>query len=162
MTSASLINDRHLPESAPPAAERVRLKLKPKSADPTGYVDGGWWPRSRDLPAELPALAAVLAVRLGRIERVSYRHSDWEQSRGRMVVDGTLVHLDGYRMRPACTVDVITATQRVVLLVVPPDTEPEAAHRALVAAGHRGNTDGVAELLATPNVPDDAGASRAL
>jgi hypothetical protein len=33
----------------------LRLKLKPK-APTTGYVDGAWWPRSRDLSAELPAL----------------------------------------------------------------------------------------------------------
>jgi hypothetical protein len=172
MTSASLINDRHQPESAQHAGERVRLKLKPKSANPTGFVDGGWWPRSRDLAAELPALAAVLAVRLGRIERVSYQQSDWDHGPRRMVVDGTPVHLDGYRLRPVGTVDVIAATQRVVLLVVPSDTAPEAAHGALVAAGHRGNTDGVADLLTAPNPPDgaaqhgwdsdDTGASRAI
>jgi len=46
------------------------MKLKPK-APATGYVDGAWWPRSRNLSAELPALQAVLAVRLGRIRRVS-------------------------------------------------------------------------------------------
>jgi hypothetical protein len=46
------------------------LRLKPK-APATGYVDGGWWPRSRDLSAELAALVEVLVVRLGRIERVA-------------------------------------------------------------------------------------------
>ncbi|HVW42390.1 MAG TPA: DUF5994 family protein, partial [Amycolatopsis sp.] len=40
----------------------LRLRLKPK-APTTGYVDGAWWPRPRDLSAELPALLAVLAVR---------------------------------------------------------------------------------------------------
>ena len=44
---------------------RVRLRLKPK-APTTGWVDGGWWPRSRDLAAELPGLLSVLAVRLTR------------------------------------------------------------------------------------------------
>jgi hypothetical protein len=53
--------------------EQPRLKLrrrrKPK-APTTGYVDGAWWPRSRDLAAELPVLIAVLAARLGSIVRV--------------------------------------------------------------------------------------------
>jgi hypothetical protein len=42
----------------------LRLRLRPKALT-TGYVDGAWWPRSRDLAAELPALLAVLTVRLG-------------------------------------------------------------------------------------------------
>src|SRR5919112_5460245 len=58
------------------AREVLRLRLKPKAAT-TGVVDGGWWPRSRDLAVELPGLLAVLAVRLGRIERVSYHLTEW-------------------------------------------------------------------------------------
>jgi hypothetical protein len=56
--------------------QKLRLKLKPK-APTIGSVDGAWWPRSRDLAAELPALLAVLAVRLGPIERVGYHLGDW-------------------------------------------------------------------------------------
>ncbi|HKS47628.1 MAG TPA: DUF5994 family protein, partial [Amycolatopsis sp.] len=54
-----------------PPPHTLRLRLKPK-APATGYVDGAWWPRSRDLSAELPTLLAVLAIRPGRIERVTY------------------------------------------------------------------------------------------
>ncbi|WP_410639151.1 DUF5994 family protein [Amycolatopsis sp. lyj-346] len=46
------------------ASHSPRLRLKPK-APTTGYVDGAWWPTSRDLTAELPPILAVLAVRLG-------------------------------------------------------------------------------------------------
>jgi hypothetical protein len=158
MTSASLVND-HPSGSAPDHAERVRLRLKPKASTTTGFVDGGWWPRSRDLPAELPALVKVLAIRLGPVERVSYQLSDWDRAPRRIVVGGTLVHVEGYRLRPPGTIDVLGGSQRVTLLVVPPETEPELAHRALVAAGHRGNTDGVAALLTTPEVPDGADAA---
>jgi hypothetical protein len=98
----------------------------------------------------------VLAVRLGAVERVSFRMGDWDPAPGRTVVDGGLVHLDGFALRPVGTVDVAAATQRVTLLVVPPDTDPDTAHRALVAAGHRGNTDAVAELLSSPTVHEDA------
>jgi hypothetical protein len=51
--------------------EHLRLRLKAK-APTTGVVDGGWWPRSRDLATEVPALLAVLAVRPGAVEVVSY------------------------------------------------------------------------------------------
>jgi hypothetical protein len=147
MTSASLVNDHRPPEWAAPTEERVRLKLKPKATTTTGFVDGGWWPRSRDLSAELPSLVAVLAIRLGQVERVGYRLSEWDPAPHRIVVDGGLVHLDGYRMRSAGTVDLVGVTQRLTLLVVPPDADEQLAHRALVAAGHRDNADSVAALL---------------
>jgi Mg-chelatase subunit ChlD len=47
-------------------------------------------------------------------------------------------------------VDVLAARQRVTLLVVPPETSVQAAHDALMTAGHRGNTDDVAALLGSP------------
>jgi len=55
--------------STPPATE-PRLRLKP-AAPAMGHVDGAWWPRTRDLTAELPALLAAVAARLGRIDRVT-------------------------------------------------------------------------------------------
>src|SRR4051812_35019694 len=42
----------------------ARLELKPNFPR-TGFVDGGWWPRSRDLRAELPDLIASLSAQLG-------------------------------------------------------------------------------------------------
>ncbi|MFD7400682.1 DUF5994 family protein, partial [Streptomyces virginiae] len=43
----------------------ARLSLTPKTAL-AGQLDGAWWPRSRDLEAELPALAAALDETWGR------------------------------------------------------------------------------------------------
>jgi hypothetical protein len=74
MTSAS--TTRHAPLSLPSDSRHLRLRLKPRGPV-TGFVDGGWWPRSRGLPAELPALVAVLAVRLGPVESVSYNLDEW-------------------------------------------------------------------------------------
>jgi hypothetical protein len=139
----------------------LRLRLKPKAAT-TGFVDGGWWPRSRDLAVELPGLLAVLAVRLGRIERVSYHLGDWDPTPARLSVEGRVVRLGGYRAQHADTVDVLAARQRVTLLVVPPETSVQAAHDALMTAGHRGNTDDVEALLKSgrlvPRIVGSAGA----
>jgi Family of unknown function (DUF5994) len=165
MTSAPTIQMRPAPAvTVEGPRQALRLRLKPKAAT-TGYVDGGWWPRSRDLDVELPGLLAVLAVRLGRIERVSYHLGDWHPTPARLSVEGRTVRLEGYRAQHADTVDVLVALQRVTLLVVPPETSAEAAHHALMTAGHRGNTDDVEALLKSPRfvsrIVRSAGASTA-
>jgi hypothetical protein len=155
MTTTAIINKISvLPVSAAVEPhQKPRLKLKPK-APTTGSVDGAWWPRSRDLAAELPALLAVLAVRLGPIERVGYHLGDWGATLRNIRVDGSVVHLGGYRFQHADTVDVLGAKLRLTLLVIPPETPHHAAHDALMAAGHRGNTDDVEHLLtARPPTP---------
>jgi hypothetical protein len=145
MTSVSPATTTAPPDERPGA----RLVLKPEDAAPSGYVDGGWWPRSRDLPAELPALLDALAARTGQVERVSYRLQDWDRTAGR-VAD---VHLDGFRLRAANTLDVVTRARRLTLLVVPADTDPDTADRALRTAGQPGNTDDAPALLAAPAGP---------
>jgi hypothetical protein len=125
----------------------LRLRLRPKALT-TGYVDGAWWPRSRDLAAELPALLAVLAVRLGETPRVSYNLTEWDTGPRQIAVAGVRVRLNGFWSRPPHTVDVIAGDRRrLVLLLVPPDTEPSAAHHTMMRAAQRDNTDTVEVLL---------------
>jgi hypothetical protein len=95
-----------------------RLRLKP-TAPQSGYVDGAWWPRSDDLSAELPDLLAVLSVRLGRIERVLYRLSDWRSAPRKLDAGGGPVKLDGYERQPISTVSLLgSGFRRLDLLVV--------------------------------------------
>jgi hypothetical protein len=155
MTSAS--TTRSAPPGAPSENQHLRLRLKPRGPA-TGFVDGGWWPRSRDLEAELPALLAVLAVRLGPVESVSYNLDAWNPAPRKITLDGRLVRLAGYRSQHPATVDVISAGHRVTLLVVPPEDAPEAAHGVLMAAGHRGNADPVDALLLAGSADDAADA----
>jgi hypothetical protein len=147
VTSASLTNHTISPQPATANDGAPRLHMKPESSATTGFVDGGWWPRSRDLSAEVPALLAALSSRLGRVERVSYHLQDWDPAARKIAVDGAIVRLGGFRSQRADTVDVIAATGRVTLLVVPPDATPGTADRALTTAGNRGNSDSVPELL---------------
>ncbi|HEY5854871.1 MAG TPA: DUF5994 family protein [Aldersonia sp.] len=52
-------------------AQVPRLRLK--SNEPRAVcVHGAWWPRSRDLAAELPGLLTVLPIQLGAIDRVVF------------------------------------------------------------------------------------------
>jgi len=131
----------------------LRLRLRPK-APTAGYVDGAWWPRSRDLAAELPALLAVLAVRLGRVPRVSYNLTEWTTAPRRIATDGLQIRLDGFWSRPAHTVDLIAEDRRrLTLLVVPTDAGEEAAHSTMMRAAGRDNADTVDDLLASEPMP---------
>ncbi len=140
-------------ESPPTPHTPLRLRLKPK-APATGYVDGGWWPRSRDLTTELTALAEVLAVRLGRIERVAYALSTWDIAPRSVDVGGLGVRLEGFTYQDQNIIHLTGSNDgRISLLVVPPETADAAGHDAMMTAGHRGNADRPEEILAGATLP---------
>jgi hypothetical protein len=124
----------------------VRLRLKPPGPT-TGFVDGEWWPRSRDLAAELKTLLPAVTARLGLVERVSYHLSDWDTTVRKIDVDGLLVRLGGYRSQHPNTVDLVIARHVFTLLVVPSHASPDFARRALTAAAEADNTDRIEKLL---------------
>lgn len=129
------------PENTP------RLRLKPK-APRTGHVDGAWWPRTDDLTHELPDLLAVLSVRLRAVDRVMYNLAEWAKVPQRLTTGGREVQLEGYRMQPANTLQVLGHGRgKILLLVVPPHTEPETAHEAMMTAAAPGNVSTVDDLL---------------
>ncbi|WP_410657974.1 DUF5994 family protein [Amycolatopsis sp. lyj-112] len=120
-----------------PAVERVRLKT-PMSA--TGFVDGAWWPRSRDLVTEVPGLAAALADRIGPVWRVAFPLIGWVVTEPSVLFDERLVRLEGIATQSAYVVHVTGGNmRRVTLLVIPPHVEVAAAERALAAAARSDN-----------------------
>lgn len=130
-----------------PPRQTLRLKLKPK-APTAGDVDGAWWPRSWDLSIELPALLAVLAVRLGRIQRVTYNLTTWNAADRRLNLDGHQVRLGGFHAQHPHTIDVIASNgTRLTLLVLPPATNPATAHPIMMIAARRNNIDSIDTLL---------------
>jgi Family of unknown function (DUF5994) len=139
-----------------PPRQTLRLTLKPQ-APATGYVDGAWWPRSRDLSTELPALLAVLAVRLGGVLRVSYNLATWDAVPRRLDVNGRQLRLGGFHAQHAHTVDVIGANGAcLTLLVLPPGADPVAAHRTMITASRRDNVDSIDHLLAATTAAERA------
>jgi hypothetical protein len=124
-----------------------RLRLKPK-APRSGYVDGAWWPRSDDLATELPDLLAVLSIRLGPVDRFIFNLNEWPTASAKFSTGGRRVRLDGYRRQPANTVEVLGLNRnRIVLLVVPPNADPDKAHATLMAAAVPSNKSTVDNLL---------------
>jgi hypothetical protein len=124
-----------------------RLRLKPK-APRSGYVDGAWWPWSDDLTSELPDLLAVLSVRLGRIERVMYNLGEWATAPAKATLGERVVRLDGYRRQPINTLEVRGVNrERILLLVVPPNTDSDQAHATMMAAAAPNNDSSTEGLL---------------
>jgi hypothetical protein len=140
------------PPPRAPGPPGLRLELDSTMAG-TGAVDGGWWPRSRDPDAELPGLIAGLDASVGPITRVALNLDAWDSAPRRVAVDGRRVRVGWFRHMDAHTIGLTRAAQdRVVLLVVPPQATPAAAHIAMAMAADGANSAGPADILATAGI----------
>ncbi|WP_327300079.1 DUF5994 family protein [Streptomyces goshikiensis] len=112
-----------------------------------GRLDGAWWPRTRDIETELPALISVLTGHLGPITRVGVDTSAWNSLPTRLIIDGQVVRLDA----DAVGDDTILITRghndHFALLVVPPDTTAAAAREAMAQAVHADNSTKATQIL---------------
>lgn len=129
--------------SPAPAGEGVqpipRFALKPDVPDES--VDGAWWPRSRSLPTELPALLSALSDLVGRVLLVGYHVSAWDRPPAAVEFDARVVLLESFSSEEPHTVLVVgTDGRRVALLVVPPDAVDATAQSALSAAARPGRS----------------------
>ncbi|KOX37850.1 MULTISPECIES: DUF5994 family protein [unclassified Streptomyces] len=121
---------------APPLP--ARLTLTPGTT-PIGLLDGAWWPRSRDLAAELPSLVGALESRFGRITRVTVNPTRWPVVPHKVPATGHTVHVGWFTEQdPDKMILLSYAVGRCDLLVVPPGTEPDAAARLMDAAAAPG------------------------
>ncbi|MCX4631309.1 DUF5994 family protein [Streptomyces sp. NBC_01443] len=140
---------------APPAAappRPARLVLTPKTAL-AGQLDGAWWPRSRDLAAELPALVATLAEPWGRITRVTVNPTRWPVVPHKVPVAGHAVHVGWFTEQDPDKLILLSYTVgRWDLLVVPPQAAPAAAARLMAAAAVPGSVLTARALIAAETV----------
>jgi hypothetical protein len=103
-----------------------------------GFLDAGWWPRSRDLAFELPSLLDVLWTAGRDVMRASYALDFWDPAPRRLRVAGHVVRLGGFHTQIPGLLTLIDpwGDDRIDVLVIPPDTEPAVADRALaIVAG---------------------------
>jgi hypothetical protein len=141
------------PATRPTGTDRVepgRLRLaliEPES--PRTTLDGAWWPRTRNLSDELPALVTELHSRGIRATRVAYNPAGWDPAPRRLDADGRVIRLGWFRGLDPQMLDLTGDLQRarVDLLVVPPDTSEAAAAAAFAAASEPGNSRSPAEIL---------------
>ncbi len=118
--------------------DRLRLEIlqrAPLSHQPT--LDGAWWPRSRSLADELPALVVELHKRGSRVSRVLFNPGTWDSFEQRkLAADGRVIRVGWFRtMDPhVLTLTSAAGMDRLDLLIVPPATAPDVAARAIADA----------------------------
>ena len=141
-------------ESRP--APDLRLALKPEGA-PAGLLDGAWWPRSRNLLRELPALTDVLDPLWGRITRISVNPERWPVVPRMVPVTGHSVKVGWFRAEqdPHKLLLVSYRVGRWDLLVIPPEASAATAARLMAAANGSGDLRTASALIAE----DDAAQS---
>ncbi len=132
--SATTIDRRSSPDglSGDPAA---RIALRPVGSS-RGLLDGAWWPRSRDLLRELPALIDALAPRWGRITRIAVNPRHWPVVPRKIPVPGHVVKAGWFKdeQDPHKLLLLSYTAGRWDLLVIPPETGAAAASRLMAAA----------------------------
>ncbi|MFF8790999.1 DUF5994 family protein [Streptomyces sp. NPDC015125] len=113
----------------------LRVQLAPAGTSPA-LLDGAWWPRSRDLTAELPALTAVLDPLWGRITHVTVNPTFWPVIPRKVPVEGHVVGVGWFEEEqdPHKLLLLSYNTGRWDLLVIPPETGPATAARLMAEA----------------------------
>ncbi|MEH0545376.1 DUF5994 family protein [Streptomyces sp. NPDC054884] len=126
----------------------LRLSLAPVCAAPA-LLDGAWWPRSRDLAAELPILTAVLDPLWGRITRVTVNPTQWPVLPRKVPVAGHVVKVGWFlaEQDPHELLLLSYRTGRWNLLVVPPWTDPVMAAWLMAAASDPWGTSTASRLM---------------
>jgi hypothetical protein len=129
------------------AIASLRLRLKPAHRT-CGSVQGAWWPRTDQLHTELPLLLAALAPRMGYADRVIYDETSWAPATLRMAFRGRSILLEGSSTTSTNVVSLIgDGFGRLVLLVVPPYTNPTRAYTAVMTASKPDDVSTPDELL---------------
>lgn len=128
----------------------ARVCLKPHSDHP-GMVNGAWWPRSRDLTRELPALIAALDERWATIIRVTVNVRMWPAIPKRMRTGAHVVRVGWFdaEQDPHDICLLSYRAQRWDLLVIPPQFDPVRAARLMALAADPTNKQTASALIAT-------------
>jgi hypothetical protein len=128
--------------------DALRLSLAPVGSAPA-LLDGAWWPRSRELDAELAALAAVLDPLWGRVTRVTVNPGQWPIVPRKVPVAGHVVKVGWFRdeQDPHELLLLSYRSGRWNLLVVPPRTDPDTAAWLMAAASDPLGTSTASRLM---------------
>jgi Family of unknown function (DUF5994) len=130
------------------AVEAIELRLRlEETQGRRGVLDGAWWPRSRDVLAELPQVITALTQRFGTIPRIGLNAPEWDAAPRRITTDGRLTKLGWFNRRDHLMFVSGGSGDYHILLVVPPDTDRAVAANAMTAASRTGNSQQPDQLL---------------
>lgn len=149
----------------------ARLSLTPSSSA-RGAVDGAWWPRSKDAAIELGALIEELGAQRTPVRGIALTRVGWDSAPRRIqLTSGRKVVVDWLRTGDVRRIRVSDINyQRIDLLLIPADTTPAVAERALrmaihghdpdiAASGGHGRVSGCLAAKAPVSPADEKGAS---
>ncbi|MEU3185056.1 DUF5994 family protein [Streptomyces sp. NPDC006923] len=133
----------------PGESARARLFLAP-GGHGAGALDGAWWPYSRDLARELPALAAAMDGPWGRLTRVLVNPAHWPVVPRRIQLPGRPLHIGWFAAEQDPDMIILRSYSvgRWDLLVIPPGTPADTAARLMTAAAAPDNRLAASALLA--------------
>jgi hypothetical protein len=115
----------------------------------SAVLGGGWWPTSWNATIELPGLIGLLADSIGPIDRVVLNAGAWDSQFRRLGTGSDAVQMVwSDRLDPALLIAIIAERVAIRLLVVPPDSSPTVAARAMKTAAHHVNEASASDLLA--------------
>jgi hypothetical protein len=132
---------------APLALPQPRMQVRASARD-REVLDGGWWPRSRDLLAELPGLITALTARYGRVRKIMLNDAVWANRCRRLAVGSDVVRIGWFATLESSLVIIFTdRNERLDLMVVPPATPSAVAQHAMAVAASSGNMTRAADIL---------------
>ncbi|MFI1094195.1 DUF5994 family protein [Streptomyces sp. NPDC020917] len=138
-------------EEAPrnPASHRLRLSLAPAGSAPS-RIDGAWWPYSRDLAAELPALVDELDLTWDRITHITVNPTYWPVIPHKVQGNGHVVRVGWFKEEqdPHQLMLLSYRAGRWDLLVIPPETPPATAAWLMTVAADPLRTTTGSQLMA--------------
>lgn len=133
-----------VPQALKPGTAVVRLET---TQDRRGMLDGAWWPRSRDITAELPVLITAITEHFGPVTRVGLDAGAWDALPTRLVVAGRVVHLDSFPVGDDTVLVTRGEGDHFSLLVIPPHATPGAARAAMAEAVRADNVAQAEQIL---------------
>lgn len=133
-----------------PVPSRGALRLRLAEHPGTDKLDGGWWPRSRDLAVELADLVDQFPMRYGQIVHALFSPPDWDAASSRMPVAGRQVKVESFARDDTHLIHLTTSDGSTLhVLVVPPGFSDDQGAEALLAAATTGNAHTAQDLLDT-------------
>ena len=126
----------------------LRLSLIPVGSA-SARIDGAWWPYSRDLAAELPALTDELDVRWDRITRVTVNPTYWPVIPHKVQGNGHVMKVGWFKEEqdPHQLMLLSYRLGRWDLLIIPPQTPPATGAWLLSAAADPLRTSTGSQLM---------------
>jgi hypothetical protein len=110
--------------------ERVPLRLRLSDPERPHPLDGGWWPQSRNLTAELADLVNNFPPERARIVRALYSPPDWPDAPKRVPTARGYIETGFSKGDDSHVMMLTTSDRRKLCLVVIPPELPESQGQA--------------------------------